>query len=92
LYPDLFKDQKAFINWKIKSNQLAKNGFDISVSSLIEEKCTVSQREHGLDIADFFIQNRKSISSNSEVYNRLNTKNPVLKQLVNTFDLIIPYN
>jgi len=90
LYPDLSIDQKAFINWKTKSDQLAKNGFNISVSSLLEEKCTVSQREHGLDIADFFIQNRKSISSNSDVYNRLKTKNPILKQLVNTFDLIIP--
>lgn len=92
LYPDLSKDQKAFINWKNKSDQLAKTGFDISVSHLLEEKGTVIQREHGLDIADFFIQNRKRSVNGSYIFNRLKDKNSILNQLVNTFDLIVPSN
>ena len=90
LYPDLSIDQKAFINWKEKSDQLDENGFDISVSHLLEEKSTVVQRGHGLDIADFFIQNRKSLSRNSGIYNWLRSKNPSFEKLIKTFDLIVP--
>ena len=92
LYPDLSTDQKAFTKWTEKSEILKKEGFDISVSHLLEEKSTVTQRVYGLDIADFFIQNRKRSVSTSDLFNRLKSKNSILKQLVTTFDLIIPYN
>lgn len=92
LYPDLSKDQKAFNKWKEKGDQLGKHGFDISVSHLLEEKSTVIQREHGLDLADFFILNRKTSSNNQKIYNRLKTKNLNFELLVNTFDLITSYD
>jgi len=90
LYPDLSKDQKAFNKWNEKSDQLSKNGFDISVSHLLEEKSTVQQKEYGLDIADFFIQNRKSRTSRSELFNKLKSKNSNLEKLIETFDLMVP--
>ena len=92
LYPDLSKDQKAFVIWNTKSSLLQKKGFDISVSNLLEEKSTVTQSVYGLDIADFFIQNRKNSVNGSYIFNRLKDKNSILKQLATTFDLIIPYN
>jgi len=90
LYPDLSTDQKAFVTWNTKSNLLQKKGFNISVSHLLEEKSTVTQKEHGLDIADFFIQNRRSLSRNSGIYNWLRTKNSSFEKLIKTFDLIVP--
>ncbi|RLD86127.1 MAG: hypothetical protein DRJ07_01550 [Bacteroidetes bacterium] len=92
LYPDLSTDQKAFIKWNEKSKILKKKGFDISVSHLLEEKSTVTQKVDGLDIADFFIQDRRNSVNGSFIFNRLKVKNSILKQLVTTFDLIIPNN
>ena len=92
LYPDLSLDQKAFNKWHEKGDQLGKKGFDISVSHLLEEKSTVTQKEHGLDIADFFIQNRRSLSRNSGICNRLRSKNPNFEKLIKTFDLIVPHD
>jgi len=92
LYPDLSTSQKAFIKWNEKSEILKKKGFDISVSHLLEEKSTVIQKEHGLDIADFFIQNRKSLFGKTGIYNKLKAKNSNLEKLIEIFDLVIPYD
>jgi len=89
---DLSTDQKAFTKWTEKSEILKKVGFDISVSHLLEEKSTTTQINHGLDIADFFIQNKKLRLGNSEIYNKLKSKNPNLEKLLETFDLFIPYD
>lgn len=52
LYPDL----GAFDRWKEKADTLVKFGYKVEVSDLLERKCATSPR--GLDIADYFINQR----------------------------------
>ena len=56
------------------------------------EKGIEIQHEQGLDIADFFIQNKKLLLGNSEIYNKLKAKNSNLEKLLEIFDLVIPYD
>jgi hypothetical protein len=51
LYPDL----NGFSKWEEKANILINCGFKITISDLLKEKATTSQRSKGFDIADYFI-------------------------------------
>lgn len=62
LYPDLGvngKNGSPYFIWKSKCDELEFNGFDISISNLLEENCTENEREKGLDIADYFLMNKE---------------------------------
>lgn len=51
-YPDL----QAFDKWKGRLQQLSNTiGFNVSFSTLLEDRATADQRQRGLDIADFLL-------------------------------------
>lgn len=52
LYPDL----KAYDDWSRRAEVLRAEGFQVSVSSLLEDNATDEQREKGLDLADFLLK------------------------------------
>ena len=52
----LWPDIKAYDVWKLKALELAKSGLQVSISSLLEQVATESEREAGLDIADYLIR------------------------------------
>ncbi|WP_194852339.1 DUF6371 domain-containing protein [Nonlabens antarcticus] len=56
LYPDLGINEKEspFKKWSLKSMELNKKGFDISVSTLLENRGSINERREGLDLADYF--------------------------------------
>lgn len=95
LYPDLGIDNgngSPFTQWKIKCEALNKVGFDIQVSDLLEKKASDFDREIGLDIADYFIDNpspkpSKIKSNQEEIYLKLFMKNKNLKTLIDVFEL-----
>ncbi len=96
LYPDLGiqnNGQTPFDIWTKKANHFAKEGFDISVSDLLENSATDNQKSNGLDIADYFLVENKlinlgpipKVNSNME---ELLIRNNNLKILVDAFDLV----
>ncbi len=119
LYPDLGQFKK----WNEKAAELRKQGFRITVSTLLETCATKSDHQSGLDIADYFINNtsvtlseakasissensvnyprlqpednqestetnRRALSKDDLIYNKLITENPAILQLVEEFQLV----
>ncbi len=95
LYPDLGiegKNGSPFTQWNSISKKLKPKGFDIQISSLLEEKGTIKERENGLDIADYFLKSieqkpKKIISKANQKFLKMYMKNKHLKTLVEVFDL-----
>ncbi|MDO9256954.1 MAG: DUF6371 domain-containing protein [Bacteroidales bacterium] len=52
----LWPDIKAYDDWKLKAGELSKSGLQVTISNLLEQVATTSEREAGLDIADFLIR------------------------------------
>jgi hypothetical protein len=52
----LWPDIQAYEDWKIKAQELSKSGLQVTISNLIEQVATESEREAGLDIADYLIR------------------------------------
>jgi Domain of unknown function (DUF6371) len=64
LYPDAGKDNKGngtpFEKWTDKAEILALSGFDVTVSTIIENVATQEQRAKGYDLADYLIKTDSS--------------------------------
>lgn len=91
----VFPDKGEFKDWKTKSEQLNKLGFDIKCSELVEK----SNFELGTDLADVYIHefktNEKSLQKNfipytetEKIINRISKTTPEIWDLIQTFDLI----
>ena len=52
----LWPDIKAYDDWQSKAHELQKSGLQVSISNLLEQVATDSEREAGLDIADYLIR------------------------------------
>lgn len=60
LYPDTGvsskpKNKTPFEQWEIICLELRVEGFDIEISSLLEQNATLEQKRKGYDLADFFL-------------------------------------
>lgn len=55
LFPDLSADGSAFERWNRVANELLAQGFTITVSTYLEDNATRDEREAGLDLADFLL-------------------------------------
>jgi hypothetical protein len=53
---NLWPDIKAYNDWHIKALELSKSGLQVTVSSLLEQVATETEREAGLDISDYLIR------------------------------------
>ncbi len=93
LYPDL----NCFDKWNEKSKELSKIGFNVVTSDLLESKATETDKENGLDIADYFIkqlqvkplsQIQKELSEDDKNFNLMLKKNSYLLKFVENFDLV----
>ena len=51
----LFPDMKGFDKWKVKASEI-KILTDYSISDLLERKATESEKQSGLDIADYLLK------------------------------------
>lgn len=101
LYPDLGNNSNKntpYNLWKKKCIELKKTGFDISISDLLEKKSTKEQQKRGLDIADFFLNNRvnnqpkeieKIISNKDKIASDFSRINSSFKKLIKQFELTI---
>ena len=63
LYPDL----NAFADWQKRAETLRAEGFDVSVSDLLEQLATDEDKANGLDLADFLLREPNTITAFSEM-------------------------
>ncbi|GAB4019750.1 DUF6371 domain-containing protein [Spirosoma migulaei] len=55
LFPDLSKDGSAFDRWNRVAGDLLAQGFQITVSTYLEDNATQEEKDAGLDLADFLL-------------------------------------
>ncbi|WP_234734927.1 DUF6371 domain-containing protein [Tellurirhabdus bombi] len=56
LFPDLSKDRSAFDRWNRIAGELLGHGFQITVSTYLEDNATQDEKAAGLDLADFLLE------------------------------------
>ena len=100
LFPDTDPDGKTFINWQNIANEARRQlGLNISVSDLLEDFASPDQKQRKIDIADFLLESREEETSEEysqpdvnisrdEANNSSLKDDPVIQDLIDTFDLI----
>ena len=92
----LFPDVDGYNEWKEKAKELAIAGFHVSVSDVLEKNTTDEDRLNKIDIADWLIADLKSksipimkkeLSLAERTLQVMESINPCIKTLINTFDL-----
>lgn len=66
LFPDLSKDGSAFDRWNRVAGELLAQGFQITVSTYLEDNATDDERAAGADLADFLLEQWHDYSSQWE--------------------------
>lgn len=79
----LVPDLGMFDKWVDKLQMLKANGCDASILTYLEEHASPEQKEQGLDIADFLLQEE----TDEIILQRMMDKNPALRTFVETLDL-----
>ena len=79
----LFPDLGAFEIWSQKASLLSGICQRVVVSDLLEKNATDEQRSHGLDIADFLLEE----PSKCQILQSMIQRNPVLQQLIDDLEL-----
>lgn len=79
----LFPDSKAFNEWNLLCIRMQEQDFDISISSLLEERATDIQWNDGIDIADILLM--KTLPE--AIVDEFARRNPAVKTLIDTFNL-----
>lgn len=79
----LFPDLGAFDIWNQKASILSGICQRVVVSDLLEKNATDEQRSHGLDIADFLLEE----PSKRQILQSMIQRNPVLQQLIDDLEL-----
>jgi len=67
----LWPDIRAYDDWQSKTYELRKSSLQITISNLIEQVATETEREAGLDIADYLIRFKPSQFTDISVTNSL---------------------
>lgn len=62
----LFPDTNAFIVWQRVADEANKAGLNVFVSDLLETSLTDQQKQEGLDLADFLINEQREKSKNPQ--------------------------
>lgn len=103
LYPDTSATGNAFAKWTKIAKEAKRLGYHISVSMLLENKCTDKQKAKGYDLGDYLIdqiinpkqiQACKVVEPPTEPQKQSNTLsdmisiNPVVSTLIDTFDCV----
>lgn len=81
----LVPDLKATDDWHKKMDMLEEIGVYARITNLLEGVATKHQRERGLDIADFILEEKKKPFP--EILQQMIQKNPALQLLIDKLDL-----
>lgn len=81
----LFPDSRAYDEWNLLCLRFREQDYDISISSILEDRTTQSQWNDGIDIADILLQ--KTLPN--AVLDEFARRNPSLLRLIEVLDLEI---
>jgi hypothetical protein len=103
MFPDTDPKGEAFAKWKAKADEWNRQGFDVTVSDILEQEATDEEKTNKIDIADWLINDLKEkyipspieyITEQTEQQKALDVmmqENPHLKTLVENLNLEIVY-
>ena len=91
----IFPYLRAFEKWRLKVSEIQKkHNYKVTISTLLEDEATNSDRANGLDIADYIISVLKSKKTFPEMQSYFSPalqymieRNKELLVLINGFDL-----
>ncbi|GAB6121178.1 DUF6371 domain-containing protein [Dysgonomonas termitidis] len=102
LFPDTSATGKAFEKWTQIADEARSQGYDIHVSTMLEDECSGEQKERGYDIGDYLIDNRLRTAAKEKPERQLSEAgirlagmqklNPVLTLLIDKLDLEVINN
>lgn len=102
LYPDTSTTGNAFNKWAKIAKEARRSGYNITVSTMLESKCTEEEKAKGYDLWDYLIdrltkqkvieqpkviEDRKQ-QQQSDILSDMIAINPVLANLINAFDCV----
>ena len=79
----LFPDLGMTGNWQVKAARLRTNGIDARVFTYLEEHASDFEKENGLDIADYLLNEH----SQAAILRMMIAKNPCIQTLIDRLDL-----
>ena len=88
---DIFKDRKGVLfpdlgmkeNWEGKAEKLRRHGIEAHVFTYLEDHASQSEKERGLDIADYLLNEH----SQAAILRMMIARNPSIKTLMDRLDL-----
>lgn len=81
----VFPDAGTYDKVNTKIAQLSANGYNISVSDLLEKRATDAEKKSGLDLADYAITNEWNKETISTTFNEMRLVNPQINILAYKF-------
>ncbi len=79
----LFPDLGATEYWQSKIGLMKSYGIEVQMFDYLEANATENERKEGYDIADYLLK----VKPDEAILQQMIRKNPVLKTLIDTFDL-----
>lgn len=79
----LFPDLGQMANWHAKAGMMRLQGIDVKVYTYLEEHATEEEKEEGLDIADYLLNEPPQVIALRQMVAR----NPCLQVLIDRLDL-----
>ena len=79
----LFPDLGATDYWQSKIGLMKSYGIEVQMFDYLEANATESERKEGYDIADYLLK----VKPDEAILQQMIKRNPVLKTLIDTFDL-----
>ncbi|MBD9176484.1 DUF6371 domain-containing protein, partial [Paraprevotella clara] len=79
----LFPDLGATNYWQSKISLMKSCGIEVQMFDYLEVNATEDERKEGYDIADYLLK----VKPDEAILQQMIRKNPVLKTLIDTFDL-----
>ncbi|KAA6338439.1 hypothetical protein EZS27_013557 [termite gut metagenome] len=92
----MFPDVDGYDTWKLKAKELEAMGCRVIVSDLLEKKASPEDRANKIDVADWLIRQlaietvtevKIGLSEAERVLHCMETKNPVIRGLIEVFGL-----
>ena len=78
----LFPDLGQMANWHAKAGMMRLQGIDVKVYTYLEEHATEEEKEEGLDIADYLLNEPPQVIALRQMVAR----NPCLQVLIDRLD------
>ena len=79
----LFPDLGMMENWQGKAERMRGHGIEAHVFTFLEEHATQEEKENGLDIADYLLNEH----SHAAILRKMIARNPCIKMLMEKLDL-----